>query len=157
MMPRRSIPPMSGFRWPMRLTSKDAADILLRERTLAVLHQGILERRKAFANENVPADGHQLQLRQYVQHGGWWCFCHLPMLPMQILLNNFLYDLAQVTIPTDNVDASAVRIPQRWDIRIIRNFMLGIGPLIPSTMGSPLPSCSGCSTLPKRCSTRAGS
>ena len=41
----------------------------------------------------------------------------LPMLPMQILLNNFLYDLAQITIPTDNVDASAVRIPQRWDIR----------------------------------------
>jgi PAS domain S-box-containing protein len=53
----------------------------------------------------------------------------LPMLPMQILLNNFLYDLAQITIPTDNVDPSFVRTPQRWDIRLIRNFMLRIGPL----------------------------
>jgi len=53
----------------------------------------------------------------------------LPMLPLQILLNNFLYDLAQVTIPTDNVDPDFVRAPQRWDIRVIRNFMLGIGPI----------------------------
>jgi Mg2+-importing ATPase len=53
----------------------------------------------------------------------------LPMLPTQILLNNFLYDLAQVTIPTDNVDPAYTRRPQRWDIRIIRNFMLLIGPI----------------------------
>ena len=51
------------------------------------------------------------------------------MLPTQILLNNFLYDLAQVTIPTDNVDEEYMRRPQRWDIRLIRNFMLFIGPI----------------------------
>jgi Mg2+-importing ATPase len=51
------------------------------------------------------------------------------MLPTQILLNNFLYDLAQVTIPTDNVDASQMRRPQQWDIKLIRNFMLLIGPI----------------------------
>ena len=51
------------------------------------------------------------------------------MLPTQILLNNFLYDLAQVTIPTDNVDPSFIRKPQRWDIGMIRNFMLLIGPI----------------------------
>ena len=49
------------------------------------------------------------------------------MLPTQILLNNFLYDLAQVTIPTDNVDRSFIRKPRRWDIGIIRKFMLYIG------------------------------
>jgi Mg2+-importing ATPase len=53
----------------------------------------------------------------------------LPMLPTQILLNNFLYDMAQITIPTDNVDAAYVRSPQHWDIRLIRNFMLAIGPI----------------------------
>jgi Mg2+-importing ATPase len=53
----------------------------------------------------------------------------LPMLPTQILLNNFLYDMAQVTIPSDNVDAAYVRAPQHWDIKLIRNFMLLIGPI----------------------------
>ena len=53
----------------------------------------------------------------------------LPMLPTQILLNNFLYDMAQVTIPTDNVDDAYVRAPQRWDIGLIRNFMVFIGPI----------------------------
>jgi Mg2+-importing ATPase len=51
------------------------------------------------------------------------------MLPTQILLNNFLYDLAQVTIPTDNVDASFLRRPRHWDIRLIRDFMIYIGPV----------------------------
>ena len=53
----------------------------------------------------------------------------LPMLPTQILLNNFLYDLAQVTIPTDRVDPSFTRKPQRWRIDIIRDFMIAIGPV----------------------------
>jgi len=53
----------------------------------------------------------------------------LPMLPMQILLNNFLYDLSQVTIPTDNVDSTYIIKPHRWDIRLIRDFMIYIGPV----------------------------
>src|SRR5262249_4750710 len=53
----------------------------------------------------------------------------LPMLPTQILLNNFLYDLAQVSIPTDNIDPEYVQRPQRWDIGLIRRFMLAIGPV----------------------------
>jgi Mg2+-importing ATPase len=51
------------------------------------------------------------------------------MLPTQILLNNFLYDLAQITIPTDNVDDAFIRIPQRWNIGIIQRFMVVIGPI----------------------------
>jgi len=53
----------------------------------------------------------------------------LPMLPSQILLNNFLYDFAQITIPTDNVDDAYLRKPQRWNIGLIRRFMLFIGPI----------------------------
>jgi Mg2+-importing ATPase len=53
----------------------------------------------------------------------------LPMLPTQILLNNFLYDLAQITIPSDNVDDQYLRRPQRWDMRVIRDFMVFIGPI----------------------------
>src|SRR5205823_8057039 len=53
----------------------------------------------------------------------------LPMLPTQILLNNFLYDLAQVTIPTDNVDPSFIRKPRHWNIKLIRDFMIYIGPI----------------------------
>jgi Mg2+-importing ATPase len=53
----------------------------------------------------------------------------LPMLPTQILLNNFLYDIAQITIPGDKVDASQLRTPRRWDVHSIRRFMLGVGPI----------------------------
>lgn len=53
----------------------------------------------------------------------------LPMLPMQILLNNLLYDVGQLTIPTDTVDQTYLEKPQRWDIGIIRRFMLFIGPV----------------------------
>jgi len=53
----------------------------------------------------------------------------LPMLPTQILLNNFLYDLAQVTIPTDRVDPTFIQKPQRWNVKMIRDFMICIGPI----------------------------
>jgi Mg2+-importing ATPase len=53
----------------------------------------------------------------------------LPMLPTQILLNNFLYDTAQITIPSDRVDEQYIRSPRRWDMKLIRNFMLFIGPI----------------------------
>jgi len=111
--------------------AKDAADILLRERTLAVLHNGIIEGRKAFANVmKYLLMGTSSNFGNMFSMAGAVLFLpFLPMLPLQILLNNFLYDLAQVTIPTDNVDPSFVRTPQRWDIRVIRNFMLGIGPI----------------------------
>jgi P-type Mg2+ transporter len=51
------------------------------------------------------------------------------MLPTQILLNNFLYDLAQVTIPTDYVDQTFIHKPQRWNVSMIRDFMIYIGPI----------------------------
>jgi Mg2+-importing ATPase len=111
--------------------AKDAADIILLERTLDVLHSGIIEGRKAFANVmKYLLMGTSSNFGNMFSMAGAVLFLpFLPMLPKQILLNNFLYDLAQVTIPTDTVDPSFVRKPQRWDIRIIRNFMMLIGPI----------------------------
>jgi Mg2+-importing ATPase len=111
--------------------AKDAADIILRERRLEVLHQGIVEGRKAFANVmKYLLMGTSSNFGNMFSMAGAVLFLpFLPMLPTQILLNNFLYDLAQVTIPTDNVDEAFVTKPQRWNIGIIRNFMVLIGPI----------------------------
>jgi Mg2+-importing ATPase len=111
--------------------AKDAADIILRERTLSVLHEGIIEGRKAFANvTKYLLMGTSSNFGNMFSMAGAVLFLpFLPMLPTQILLNNFLYDLAQITIPTDNVDDNFVRKPQRWNIDVIRNFMLFIGPI----------------------------
>jgi Mg2+-importing ATPase len=111
--------------------AQDAADIILLERNLAVLHSGIVEGRKAFGNVlKYLLMGTSSNFGNMFSMAGASLFLpFLPMLPTQILLNNFLYDLAQVTIPTDNVDPAYIRQPQRWDIGIVRNFMLVIGPI----------------------------
>jgi P-type Mg2+ transporter len=111
--------------------AKDAADIILLEPSLAALHKGILEGRKAFGNViKYLLMGTSSNFGNMFSMAGAYVFLpFLPMLPSQILLNTFLYDLSQVTIPTDHVDASYVRKPQRWDIKLIRNFMLFIGPV----------------------------
>lgn len=111
--------------------AKDAADIILLEPGLRVLHQGIIEGRKAFGNVmKYLLMGTSSNFGNMFSMAGAFLFLpFLPMLPTQILLNNFLYDLAQITIPTDNVDASFIRKPHRWDIKLIRNFMIWIGPI----------------------------
>ena len=111
--------------------ARDAADIVLLDRGLGVLHAGIVEGRKSFGN-----------VMKYLLMGTSSNFGNmlsmavaslflpfLPMLPTQILLNNFLYDLAQLTIPSDAVDASSIARPQRWDIHAVRRFMLVVGPV----------------------------
>jgi Mg2+-importing ATPase len=111
--------------------ARDAADIVLGERDLGALHAGVIEGRKAFAN-----------VMKYLLMGTSSNFGNvlsmaaaslvlpfLPMLPTQILLNNFLYDMAQVTIPGDNVDPAQLVAPRRWNVRSIRQFMLGVGPI----------------------------
>jgi P-type Mg2+ transporter len=111
--------------------ARDAADIILVEPGLAVLHRGIIEGRKASGNamkyllmDTSSNFGNVLSMAAASVF-----LPFLPMLPTQILLNNFLYDLSQVTIPTDNVDDEYVRLPQRWDMKLVRNFMLFIGPI----------------------------
>ena len=111
--------------------AKDAADIILLERDLGVLHAGILEGRRAFGNVmKYLLMGTSSNFGNMFSMAGAFLFLpFLPMLPTQILLNNFLYDLAQITIPTDNVDDAFIEIPQRWNIGIIQRFMMVIGPL----------------------------
>jgi P-type Mg2+ transporter len=111
--------------------AKDAASIILLEQSLQVLHNGILEGRKAFGNViKYLLMGTSSNFGNMFSMAGAYVFLpFLPMLPTQILLNNFLYDLSQVTIPTDNVDASYIKKPQHWDIGLFRRFMIFIGPI----------------------------
>ncbi len=111
--------------------AKDAADIILLERDLDVLADGVAEGRRIFANTI-----------KYVLMGTSSNFGNmfsvtvaaaflpfLPMLPFQILLNNLLYDTSQMTIPTDRVDAEQLARPSHWDIGFIRRFMIRFGPI----------------------------
>lgn len=111
--------------------AKDAADIVLLQKDLAVLTDGVVEGRRIFGNT-----------MKYVLMGTSSNFGNmfsaavasavlpfLPMLPSQVLLNNLLYDSSQLAIPTDHVDEDQLRRPAHWDIGLIRRFMLGFGPL----------------------------
>ena len=109
--------------------AKDAADIILLDRGLEVLHTGIVEGRKAFGNVMK-----YLLMGTSSNFGNMFSMAaasvlvpFLPMLPTQILLNNFLYDFAQVAIPSDRVDDVYIRKPHHWDMRVLRQFMIRIG------------------------------
>ena len=111
--------------------AREAADIILLQSGLDVLHSGIVEGRKAFGNVmKYLLMGTSSNFGNMFSMAGAAVFLpFLPMLPTQILLNNFLYDLSQLTIPTDNVDPAFTLKPHHWDIAVIRNFMLLIGPI----------------------------
>lgn len=111
--------------------AREAADVVLVQPGLRVLHDGILEGRKAFGNVmKYLLMGTSSNFGNMLSMAAASLFLpFLPMLPIQILLNNLLYDLAQLTIPTDNVDETYLEKPQAWNISLIRNFMLYIGPI----------------------------
>jgi Mg2+-importing ATPase len=111
--------------------AKEAADMILLDQDLHVLHEGVLEGRRTFAN-----------VMKYIMMGTSSNFGNmfsmaaaslllpfLPMLPTQILLNNILYDLSEAPIPLDDVDVEDVCRPQVLDMTFISNFMLVIGPI----------------------------
>jgi Mg2+-importing ATPase len=110
--------------------AKESADMILLEKSLLVLDEGVLEGRKIFAN-----------ISKYVRMGASSNFGNmfsvlgasifvpfLPMLPIQILTNNLLYDIGQTTIPTDAVDADQIEQPRPWNIKALTRFILFIGP-----------------------------
>jgi Mg2+-importing ATPase len=111
--------------------AREVADVILVEPGLRVLHDGIIEGRKAFGNVmKYLLMGTSSNFGNVFSMAGASIFLpFLPMLPTQILLNNLLYDLSQLTIPTDNVDDTYLQKPQHWDIGLIRNFMVFIGPI----------------------------
>jgi P-type Mg2+ transporter len=111
--------------------AKESADIILLEKSLLVLQEGVVEGRKVFAN-----------ITKYIKMGASSNFGNmfsvlgasillpfLPMAPIQVLTNNLLYDFSQTTIPTDNVDEEFQASPRRWDISNIFKFMVFIGPI----------------------------
>ncbi|HVZ77715.1 MAG TPA: magnesium-translocating P-type ATPase, partial [Gemmatimonadaceae bacterium] len=111
--------------------AKESADIILLEKSLMVLDEGVTEGRKVFAN-----------IRKYIRMGASSNFGNMfsvlgasallpfvPMAPVQVLTNNLLYDFSQVAIPTDDVDADEVARPLPWDIGKLRRFILLVGPL----------------------------
>lgn len=111
--------------------AKDAADILLLENDLGVLADGVAEGRRIFANtiKYVLMATSSNFGNMFSAAGASLFLKFLPMLPSQILLNNLLYDIGQMTIPTDRVDEDQLSRPSQWDIRFIRRFMLVFGPI----------------------------
>ena len=111
--------------------AKESADIILLEKNLLVLEQGVVEGRRVFGN-----------ITKYIKMGASSNFGNmfsvlgasaflpfLPMLPVQILVNNLLYDFSQTTVATDTVDEDYLKQPRQWDIGNIGRYMLVLGPI----------------------------
>jgi Mg2+-importing ATPase len=111
--------------------AKESADMILLRKSLAVLQEGVIEGRKIFGNivKYVKMGSSSNFGNMFSMTGGSLFLPFLPMLPIQILLNNFLYDVSQIAIPTDSVDKEYTSKPRPWNIRSIRNFMFIIGPI----------------------------
>jgi Mg2+-importing ATPase len=111
--------------------AKDAADIVLLEKDLHVLAEGVMEGRRIFANTiKYVLMGTSSNFGNMFSAAGASLFLSfLPMLPSQILLNNLLYDVSEMAIPTDNVDDDQLQRPARWDQTFIRRFMVFFGPI----------------------------
>jgi len=109
--------------------TKDAADIVLLEKNLAVLAQGVRERRTTFANtlKYVFMATSANFGNMFSMAGASLFLPFLPLLPKQILLTNLLTDIPEMTIATDRVDHELIDQPRRWDIAFIRRFMLTFG------------------------------
>ena len=111
--------------------AKDAADVVLLDKDLGVLADGVMEGRRIFANtmKYVLMATSSNFGNMFSAAGASTFLSFLPMLPSQILLNNLLYNSGQLAIPTDRVDPEALARPAAWDLRYIRRFMAVFGPI----------------------------
>jgi len=111
--------------------AKETADIVLLEKSLMVLEEGIMEGRKVFANivKYIRMGASSNFGNMFSVLGASYLLPFLPMLPVQILANNLLYDFSQTGIPTDRVDEELVTKPLKWNIQNIKRFMVFIGPI----------------------------
>jgi Mg2+-importing ATPase len=111
--------------------AKDAADIVLLDKDLGILAGGVVEGRRVFSNTiKYVLMGTSSNFGNMFSAGGAsLLLSFLPMLPPQILLNNLLYDVSEMTIPTDNVDEELLQRPAHWDTSFIRKFMMFFGPI----------------------------
>jgi Mg2+-importing ATPase len=111
--------------------AKESADIILLKNDLRILNDGVLEGRRTFGNTmKYILMGTSSNFGNLFSVAGASLFLRfLPMLPIQILLNNLLYDISESTIPTDNVDESYISKPKKWDIDFIKKFIMIFGPI----------------------------
>src|SRR5512143_535202 len=111
--------------------AKEAADLVLLEQDLNVLQEGVREGRRTFGNvtKYIMMGTSSNFGNMFTMAGGTLFLPFLPMLPIQILLNNFLYDLSEIAIPLDRVDGETLAKPRVWDMDFIRSFMLTLGPV----------------------------
>lgn len=111
--------------------ARESADIILSKNDLTVLAEGVFEGRKTFGNTmKYIMIGVSSNFGNMFSVAGAAIFLtFLPMLPVQILLNNLLYDISQSTITTDKVDEEYIERPKRWDMTFIKRFMISLGPV----------------------------
>lgn len=111
--------------------AKDAADVVLMDKDLGVLAEGVREGRRIFANtiKYVLMGTSSNFGNMFSAATASVVLSFLPMLPGQILLNNLLYDSGQLAIPGDRVDKEQLRAPSHWNIAFIRRFMFLFGPI----------------------------
>ena len=111
--------------------AKAAAEMILLDRDLGVLQQGVIEGRRTFGNimKYIMMGTSSNFGNMFSMAGGSLFLPFLPMLPTQILLNNMLYDMSEIPIPMDNVDEEYLVRPRQWDINFVRKFMLTVGPI----------------------------
>ncbi len=111
--------------------AKDAASIVLLRKSLGVIADGILEGRKIFNNtiKYVLMETSSNFGNMFSAAGASFLLPFLPMTPSQILLTNGLYDVSQLTIPSDNVDPEAMVRPRKWDVNLIKRYMVYFGPI----------------------------
>jgi P-type Mg2+ transporter len=111
--------------------AKEAADLVLLEHDLGVVHDGVIEGRRTVENvTKYILMGSSSNFGNMFSMAGAALFLpFLPMLPTQVLLNNLLYDVSEVGVPFDHVDAEALRRPVRWNTKLIERFMLVLGPV----------------------------
>ncbi len=111
--------------------AKESSDIILLETSLLVLEKGVVEGRRVFGNVikyiKMAASSSFGNMFSVVGASAFLPF--VPMLPIQVLINNLLYDLSQTAIPTDRVDREWVSQPRKWTIGAIQRFILVIGPI----------------------------
>jgi Mg2+-importing ATPase len=111
--------------------AKEAADLILLEQDLNVLREGVLEGRRTLGNiiKYVLMGTSSNFGNMFSMAGATLMLPFLPMRPIQILVNNFLYDLSEIAIPTDHVDDEFCARPHRWDMKFLRRFMTAVGPV----------------------------
>jgi Mg2+-importing ATPase len=111
--------------------AKDAADIILLRQDLGVLERGVTEGRRAFGNimKFIMMAMSSNFGNMFSMAGATLILPFLPMLPVQILLNNLLYAVSEMPIPLDEVDSEITEKPEHWDMRFIRNFTVVLGPV----------------------------